>query len=49
LSSFLSLKKKDYKRVVDIKQEKRLAKLKGKESEEEEIDIPLILVSFLKD
>ena len=26
-----------------------MAKLKGKESEEEEIDIPLILISFLED
>ena len=40
---------KDYKKVVDIKWQKRLVKMKGMElEEEEEIVIPLIHVSFPK-
>jgi hypothetical protein len=40
--------REDHKRVVDIKRETRLAMLKGKVLEEEEIVIPLIHVSFHK-
>jgi len=37
--------REDYKRVVDIKRERRPAMLKGKVQEEEEIITPLIHVS----
>jgi len=40
-------RKRDYKRATDIKQEKRLAKLKGKEPEKK-ISIPRTQVSFPK-
>ena len=42
------LGKRGYKRVANIKQEKRLPKLKGREPKEEEITIPPIQIPFPK-